>query len=93
MDIYISGLDVKVTDETLNLLFSKHGLVDSSTVMVDGFTGYSRGFAFVVMPNEDEAINAIAALDGSLIEGRPVVVKESKLPLKHKGSYAIRNKS
>lgn len=93
MNIYISGLDVKVTDQALTTLFSNYGHVSSSRVMIDGFTGYSRGFAFVEMPDDAEAVAAIAATNGLLVDGRTIIVREANVPVQHKGSYPVGGKS
>ena len=93
MNIYISGLDSASTDESLKALFSSYGNVSSSKVMIDGFTGYSRGFAFVEMPDDVEAQTAMEAINGSLLDGREIVVREAKLPAQHKGSYPVGKKA
>ena len=55
MNIYVSNLNHLVTDESLKETFAPHGQVTSAKVIVDQFTGYSRGFGFVDMPNDAEA--------------------------------------
>lgn len=89
MNIYISGLDATVTNDSLNSLFATYGQVNSARIMIDGFTGYSRGFGFVEMPNNDEAATAITAINGSVLEGRQVSVKESLPATEHRGSYPV----
>ena len=93
MNLYISNLGEKTTDETLRTAFVTHGQVSSAKVIKDHFTGYSRGFAFVEMPNDAEANAAISNLNGSSIDGQIVSVKESKPKIEHKGSYPARNKA
>ena len=93
MNIYISNLGDKITDESLRATFATYGEVSSSKVILDGFTGYSRGFAFVEMPNESEATIAITKINGSIIDGQAIVVKEAKPKVQHKGSYAVGSKS
>jgi RNA recognition motif-containing protein len=78
MNLYVSNLGDKITDESLGAIFATHGQVNSSKVIKDRFTGYSRGFAFVEMPNDTEAVNAISKIDGSVIDGRNVSVKEAR---------------
>ena len=56
---------------------SGFGSVSSVSVLVDKFTGMSRGFAFVEMDDDEEAARAISAVDGTDIDGRKVRVSES----------------
>ena len=72
--IYVGGLPYATTDEELSNLFSTHGTVQSARVITDKFTGRSRGFAFVEMPNDDEAKKAMEQLNGSDMDGRKIVV-------------------
>lgn len=73
--IFVAKLDFNATDEQLKSLFEAHGRVNRITIAKDRETGKPRGFAFVEMFNEDEAANAIQALDNTLINGRPIAVK------------------
>jgi RNA recognition motif-containing protein len=93
MNIYISNLGDKVTDASLEAIFSSHGQVSSSRVILDGFTGYSRGFGFVEMPDDSEAALAIAKVNGTVIDGRAIEVKEAKPQVEHKGSYSVGRKT
>jgi RNA recognition motif-containing protein len=76
--IYVGGLPYSITDQSLNDLFAPHGTVESARVITDKFTGQSRGFGFVEMASADEAKKAIAALDGSQLEGRTLTVNEAR---------------
>ena len=76
--IYVGGLPYATTDAQLQEIFSAHGTVESARVITDKFTGRSRGFGFVEMANDAEAQAAIAQLNGSEIEGRNLVVNESR---------------
>jgi len=76
--IYVGGLPYSITDQGLNDLFAPHGTVESARVITDKFTGQSRGFGFVEMASADEAKKAIAALDGSQLEGRTLTVNEAR---------------
>ena len=78
MNIYISNLGDRITDESLDATFSTYGTVTSTTVVRDGFNGYPRGVAYVEMPNEAEAIKAIQRLNGSIIDGRFIEVAEAR---------------
>ena len=93
MNLYISNLGDKITDESLRATFATYGEVGSAKVIKDHFTGYPRGFAFVEMPNEVEATVAISKINGTVIDGRSISVQEAKPKTEHKGSYPARDKS
>ena len=76
--IFVAKLDFGVTSEQLRKLFEQHGRVFKANVATDRETGKSRGFAFVEMPDRNEAMNAISALDNHVINGRPMTVKEAE---------------
>lgn len=78
MNIYVSNLSFNVVDEDLKAFFEEYGEVSSARVITDKFTGRSRGFGFVEMPNDEEAKKAIAELDKGVVEGRPITVTEAK---------------
>lgn len=59
-------------------LFEGFGQVTTAKIVTDKFTGSSRGFGFIEMPNNDEAQRAIAELNGKEFEGRKIVVNESR---------------
>lgn len=93
MNLYISNLGEQITDESLRAIFATHGEVESATIIKDQFTGFSRGFAMVEMPNDIEATNAMARINGSVLNGRSVSVEKAKPTPEHKGSYPIRERS
>jgi cold-inducible RNA-binding protein len=78
MKIYVGNLSYATTEDGLRAKFQEHGTVDEVTIVVDRFTGRSRGFAFVSMPNSAEANAAIAAINGQEIDGRAVSVNEAR---------------
>lgn len=78
MNIYVGNLSYSSTENTLREVFEKYGQVTTVKIVADKFTGSSRGFGFVEMPNGDEAQKAIDELNGSDFEGRKLVVNESK---------------
>ena len=82
--IYVGGLPYSVTDGRLEEVFAAHGTVQSAKVISDKFTGQSRGFGFVEMGSSDEAQKAIAALNGTQLDGRTLVVNEAK-PMENRG--------
>jgi RNA recognition motif-containing protein len=78
MNIYVSNLSFNVTDEDLQDYFAEYGEVSSAKVIMDKFTGKSRGFAFVEMPDDEAAKKAIAELDGASVDGRTIGVSVAK---------------
>jgi len=76
--IFVAKLDFGVTNEQLRQLFEQHGSVLKVNVATDRETGKSRGFAFVEMTDRGEAENAINALNGHMINGRDIAVKEAE---------------
>ena len=78
MNIYVGNLSWNLKDQDLLNLFASHGEVASAKIVTDKFTGRSKGFGFVEMPNDDQAQAAIAALNGTEVDGRNVVVNESR---------------
>ena len=76
--IFVAKLDFGVTSEQLKSTFEQYGKVLKASVAMDRETGKSRGFGFVEMEDSNEARNAISALDGSDMNGRPISVKEAE---------------
>jgi len=78
MDIYIGNLSFDATEDDLQHTFAPFGRVRSVSIVRDRFNGGPLGFAFVDMPDDDEAQNAIAALHRSRINGRVVIVSRTQ---------------
>ena len=78
MEIYCGNLAYATTDDGLKAAFAAYGEVTSARVVTDRMTGRSKGFGFVEMPNAEQAEAAIAALNGSEMDGRPIRVNESQ---------------
>ncbi len=76
--LFIGGIDYATTDSQLEEHFSPVGKVLSAKVIVDRATGQGKGFGFVEMSTEDEAKEAMSKLDGSVLNGRTIAVKEAK---------------
>jgi len=76
--LYVGGLPYSITDDRLHELFSAHGTVESANVITDRYSDQSRGFGFVEMSTQEEAEAAIAALDGTELEGRSLKVNIAK---------------
>ena len=78
MKIYVGNLSYSVTQDALQALFAAHGDVEEVHIPTDRNSGRPRGFAFVTMPSSDEAQAAIAALNGTDLEGRAMNVSEAR---------------
>lgn len=76
--IYVGGLPYETSEAELTDLFVQHGNVESAKVIIDKYTGRSRGFGFVEMPSEEEGKAAITALNGSQLGGRTLTVNEAR---------------
>jgi RNA recognition motif-containing protein len=78
MNIYVGNLSWNLSDQDLSNLFAPFGEVASAKIVTDKFTQRSKGFGFVEMANDAEAQAAIAQLNGSEVDGRNLVVNESR---------------
>ncbi|HEX3447658.1 MAG TPA: RNA-binding protein [Isosphaeraceae bacterium] len=76
--LYVGNLKYTATSEHLHELFEQFGTVTSAQVLSDRETGRSRGFGFVEMANDDEALAAIESLDGHDHDGRRLTVNEAR---------------
>ena len=74
----MGGLPFKTTEEELNGLFGTYGQVSSAKLITDKYSGQSRGFGFVEMPNDEEAVAAMEKLNGSDLGGRKLTVNEAR---------------
>jgi RNA recognition motif-containing protein len=77
MKIYIGNLDDKVKDMDLKDAFKEFGTVTSAKVIIDRYIGKSRGFGFIEMPDEAEALNVIKTVNGGTWEGKKIVVRKA----------------
>lgn len=78
MNIFVAKLDFGTQSQDLLETFQEFGKVISANVITDKFTGRSKGFGFVEMENEGEALTAIRALNDSELDGRTIVVKKAE---------------
>ncbi|MCM8768618.1 MAG: RNA-binding protein [Candidatus Omnitrophica bacterium] len=78
MRIYVGNLSWEMGEDELRALFEPFGKVDSATIVADKFTGESRGFAFVDMPDQAQAQAAINGLNGQEVKGRALKVNEAR---------------
>lgn len=84
MKIYVGNMAFGSTEQTIEALFSNYGQVDEVSIITDRETGRSRGFAFVTMNNDEEARQAIEAVNGQEFEGRTLTVNEAR-PRENRG--------
>lgn len=87
--LYVGSLAYETGEDALRDLFSKAGKVDSVTVIMDKFSGRSKGFGFVEMSSEKEAEKAIEMFNGSELDGRNIIVSEAR-PMRERGSFRER---
>jgi RNA recognition motif-containing protein len=85
MNIFVAKLNYDTQEDDLRAAFEEFGEVTSCNVITDKFTGKSKGFAFVEMPSDEEAHNAINALNDTDFDGRTIVVKKAE-PRESRGS-------
>jgi RNA recognition motif-containing protein len=77
-NLFVGNLSFQTTESELTALFQGFGQVTRVHVAMDRETGRARGFAFVEMPNDEEAAKAIAALNGKELGGRALKVNEAR---------------
>ena len=78
MNIYVGNLSYEVTENDMKTAFSEFGEVTSANIIKDKFSGQSKGFGFVEMPNNSEADKAIKTLNGTDLKGRNIKVNQAK---------------
>jgi len=78
MNIFVAKLNPRTNDTSLLDLFQEYGEVTSAKVIFDRETGNSKGFGFVEMPDDSEAMQAIESLNESEFEGNTIVVKKAR---------------
>ena len=78
MNIYVGNFSQETTEGDLRQAFEAFGQVTSVKIITDKYTGDSRGFGFVDMPNTREAQSAISGLDGKDLKGRSLKVNEAR---------------
>jgi len=78
MDIYVGNLPYSVTGDELRNVFSEHGEVADAKVISDKYSGRSKGFGFVQMPDDGQAEAAIESLNDSDLHGRNIKVNQAR---------------
>ena len=76
--LYVGGLSYGTTEDGLREAFAQAGAVDSAAIIMDKFSGRSKGFGFVEMSSDDDAAKAIAMWDGKELDGRTLKVSEAR---------------
>lgn len=77
MKIYVGNLTELMTEETLKQAFEAFGEVESAKIITNRFNGRSKGFGFVEMPSNSEADKAIKALNGNIVDKKPIKVNHA----------------
>jgi RNA recognition motif-containing protein len=78
MKLFVGNLPFSASEEELKSAFVDFGAVDNVKIIIDKFSGRSRGFGFVEMPNDSEAKTAIDQLHDRDFKGRKLIVNEAK---------------
>jgi len=76
--LFVRNLSYSVDDKKLKSVFEEVGKVANATVVTEHYTERSKGFGFVEMPNDNEALQAIEQLNDKEIEGRPIAVEKAR---------------
>jgi RNA recognition motif-containing protein len=86
MDIYVGQLPYNVDESELKAMFSEFGEIASVNLIMDRFSGRSKGFGFIDMPNNSEADTAIKALNKTILKGREIKVNQVQQQKRNKRS-------
>jgi len=85
--LYVGGLTYATTEDSVRTLFAEVGDVSSVRVIKDRETGQSKGFAFVEMANDAEALLAVSQFNGYQMDGRSLTVNEARPREERSGGY------
>ena len=78
MKIYVGNMSYEVQEEDLREAFGEFGQVDSVTIIMDKFSGRSKGFGFIEMASKEEGQAAIEGMNGKDLKGRALNVNEAR---------------
>ena len=78
MNIYVGNIPRETTESAIREEFQQYGEVTSVNLIKDKFTNMLKGFGFVEMPNKEEAMKAVEAINGKTINGRQINAAEAK---------------
>lgn len=87
MNIYVGNLSYKTEEDNLKELFETYGEVDSVKIITDKFSGRSKGFGFVEMPDSAQALKSIEELNNKEIDGRNIVVNQAREKTENRRSF------
>jgi RNA recognition motif-containing protein len=90
MRIYVGNLSKDTTEDDLRPVFAEFGQVDSITIIMDKYSGQSKGFGFVDIPSKEEGQSAIAGLNNTELKGRTLQVNEARPRTDNRGSFGGR---
>ena len=86
--LHVGNLGYSVTEDALKEAFSPFGKVESVTIITDKISRRSKGFGFVEMSTDQEAIDAIEKLNKTELSGRVMFVSEARSTPKDSGGYS-----
>ncbi|MDD2225078.1 MAG: RNA-binding protein [Candidatus Shapirobacteria bacterium] len=75
--LFVGNLDFSINQDKLQEIFTPYGQIVSVNVVMDKFSGRSKGFGFVEFENDEDAMKAVVELNDSEQMGRKIVVKEA----------------
>jgi RNA recognition motif-containing protein len=78
MNIYVGNLHYDINEDILKSVFEEYGEVSSAKIIIDKYSGKSKGFGFIEMPNDSEGRNAVESLNGKEVKGRNLKVNEAR---------------
>jgi RNA recognition motif-containing protein len=78
MNIYVGNLHYEINEDFLKTVFEEYGTVESAKIIIDKYSGKSKGFGFIEMPEESEGLKAIEALNGKEVKGRNLKVNQAR---------------
>jgi RNA recognition motif-containing protein len=78
MKIYVGNMSYDAQEDDLRQAFSEFGQVDSVTIIMDKFSGRSKGFGFIEMSSQESGQAAIEGLNGKELKGRELIVNEAR---------------
>lgn len=87
LKLYVGNLPFGASEEELKKLFSEAGTVQSVKIVVDPYSGRSRGFGFVEMASKEEVEKAISLLNGKSLMDRTLIVNEARPQKKRGGEF------
>jgi RNA recognition motif-containing protein len=90
MNLYVGNLPYQISESDLQGLFSPFGEVTSTKIIKDNYTGQSKGFGFVEMPDNSEGQAAMKELNGKPVQGREIIVNEARPQKKKPGGRNFR---